>query len=51
MLVLTLKVGDKLQVGDDVVVHITRTMRNDVRLAIDAPKNVNLRRIKGEERG
>lgn len=51
MLVLTLKVGDKLQVGDDVVVHVSRTMRNNVTLAIDAPKKVNLRRVKGEERG
>jgi carbon storage regulator len=51
MLVLTLKVGEKLLVGDDVVVNISRTMRNNVTLAIDAPKKVNLRRIKGEERG
>lgn len=45
MLVLTQKEGEILQVGDDVRIYIKRIKGNWVRLCIDAPKDVELRRI------
>lgn len=45
MLVLTQKEGEILQVGDDVRIYIKRIKGNWVRLCIDAPRHVELRRI------
>ncbi|MCP4809725.1 MAG: hypothetical protein GY913_24885 [Proteobacteria bacterium] len=39
------KEGEILQVGDDVRIYIKRIKGNWVRLCIDAPKSVELRRI------
>lgn len=45
MLVLTQKEGEILQVGDDVRIYIKPIKGNWVRLCIDAPQSVELRRI------
>ncbi len=54
MLVLTQKEGEILQVGDDVRIYIKRIRGNWVRLCIDAPREIELKRIpapsKREER-
>lgn len=42
MLVLTLKDGDALRVGEDVLIRI-QIDRGAVRFAIDAPKRVRIR--------
>ena len=45
LLVLTQKEGEILQVGDDVRIYIKRIKGNWVRLCIDAPRSVELKRI------
>jgi carbon storage regulator len=45
MLVLTQKEGEILQVGDNVRIYIKRIRGNQVRLCIDAPREVTLLRI------
>jgi len=45
MLVLTQKEGEILQVGDDVRIYIKRIRGNWVRLCIDAPREIELKRI------
>ena len=49
LLVLTQREGEILQIGDDVQVHIKRIKGNWVRLAIDAPREVTLKRIPVDE--
>lgn len=48
MLVLTLKEGERLDVGDNVHIHIKKIKGGWVRLVIDAPKEVELRRVRSE---
>lgn len=48
MLVLTLKEGERLDVGEDVHIHIRRIKGGWVRLVIDAPKEVELQRVRAE---
>ena len=50
MLVLTQKEGEILQVGDDVRIYIKRIKGNWVRLCIDAPRNIELKRIPAPRR-
>ncbi|MCB9743046.1 MAG: carbon storage regulator [Alphaproteobacteria bacterium] len=53
MLVLTQKEGEILQVGEDVRIYIKRIKGNWVRLCIDAPREIELKRIpapKGAQR-
>ena len=49
MLVLTHKEGEVLQIGDDIRIHVKRIKGNWVRLCIDAPRNVELRRLSAVE--
>ncbi len=49
MLVLTHKEGEVLQIGDDIRIHVKRIKGNWVRLCIDAPRNVELRRLGVDE--
>ena len=49
MLVLTHKEGEVLQIGDDIRIHVKRIKGNWVRLCIDAPRNVELRRLAVDE--
>ena len=49
MLVLTHKEGEVLQIGDDIRIHVKRIKGNWVRLCIDAPRDVELRRLSTAE--
>ena len=49
MLVLTHKEGEVLQIGDDIRIHVKRIKGNWVRLCIDAPRDVELRRLSVDE--
>ena len=46
MLVLTRKVGEYIQIGDDVRVYLSKIECNRVRMAIDAPDHVEV--LRGE---
>lgn len=50
MLVLTRKVGEKLLVGDDVVVSVIEVNRGSVRLGVEAPQEVSILRFEVYER-
>lgn len=42
MLILTRRVGERLMVGDDIVIKVVRVDGNQVRIGIDAPRNVRI---------
>ena len=42
MLTLTLKQGEKVQIGDEIVVMITDIDRNKIRIGIQAPRNISI---------
>lgn len=42
MLVLSRKVGERILVGDNVIVTVVRIGPNAVRLGIEAPKDMNI---------
>lgn len=44
MLVLTRKVGERLVIGDEVVITVSEVKGENIRLAIDAPKTVKIYR-------
>jgi len=44
MLILTRRVGESLIIGDDVVVNVLGTKGNQVRIGVDAPKEVSVHR-------
>jgi len=44
MLVLTRKPRQKIVIGDDIVINVVEVQGDNVRLAIDAPKNVKIYR-------
>ena len=44
MLVLTRKVGEKIWIGEDICLTVVQVDRGKVRLGIEAPKDVNIRR-------
>ncbi len=46
MLVLGRKPGEYVIIGKDIVVKVVKSLEGDLRLAIDAPKNVNI--LRGE---
>jgi carbon storage regulator len=46
MLVLTIKEGERVEVGDDVVVRMMRDKLGKVRLAFEAPRHVRIMRGK-----
>ncbi|HEV7168339.1 MAG TPA: carbon storage regulator CsrA [Micrococcaceae bacterium] len=45
MLVLTRKLGEKLLIGEDIVITVLDTRGDSVRLGIDAPRGVSIQRI------
>lgn len=49
MLVLSRKVGERIHVGDDIVLEIRRIAGNRVTLALEAPRNVRI--LRGELEG
>ena len=44
MLILTRKVGEALKIGDDVTITVLSVKGNQVRIGIDAPKEVSVHR-------
>ena len=44
MLVLTREIGETFSIGDDVTVQILGVSGNQVRLGIDAPKDIKIHR-------
>jgi carbon storage regulator len=46
MLVLSRKVGERIHVGDDIILEIRRIAGNRVTLALEAPRNVRI--LRGE---
>ena len=42
MLVLTRKVDEKINIGDDIILTVLEIGRTSVKLGIDAPKNVSI---------
>ena len=40
MLVLTRRIGESIQIGTDIEVHIISVEGNQIRIGVDAPKNV-----------
>jgi len=44
ILVLTRKAGQKILIGDDIVIYFLRTTEEDFRIGIDAPDDVKILR-------
>jgi carbon storage regulator len=44
MLVLTRKVGERIHIGEDIVVTVVRIQNDKVRIGIEAPTNVAIHR-------
>jgi len=44
MLILTRRVGETLMVGDDICITVLAVKGHQVRLGVDAPKNVSVHR-------
>lgn len=44
MLILTRKVGEALKIGDDVTITVLSVKGHQVRIGIDAPKDVSVHR-------
>ena len=44
MLILTRKSGEKIAIGDDIVITVLETKGNQVKLGIEAPLNVTIHR-------
>lgn len=44
MLVLTRNEGQSLKIGDEITVTILSTKGNQIRIGIDAPKNIDVHR-------
>jgi carbon storage regulator len=49
MLVLTRKVGERIIIGDDIVITVTKIQGNRIQVAIEAPANKKI--IRGETSG
>lgn len=50
MLILTRRVGERVKIGDDVTVTVLGVNGNQIRVGIEAPKNVAVHRKKIYER-
>lgn len=44
MLVLTRKVGERIQIGDQITLSVVRVQNGKVRIGIEAPESVKIRR-------
>lgn len=49
MLVLTRKLGEQIQIGDDIVMQVVAVQRGRVRLGITCPHEVEIRRPRSKE--
>jgi carbon storage regulator len=50
MLVLSRKNGERILVGEDIIIEVVRATDGSVRLGIDAPQTVNIVREELKER-
>ena len=50
MLVLTRKVGERINIGDDIIVGVIEIDRGNIRLGIEAPRNITILRQEVYER-
>ena len=44
MLILTRREGESVRIGDDITITVLRVKGSQVRLGVDAPKNVSVQR-------
>lgn len=44
MLIITRRAGEKIMVGEDVVIHVMEVVGNSARIGIEAPKSVRVYR-------
>ena len=44
MLILTRKIGESIIIGDDIVIKVIETGKNNIRIGIDAPKEISVLR-------
>lgn len=44
MLILTRKIGESIVIGDDIVIKVVETGKNNVRIGIDAPREITVLR-------
>jgi len=44
MLVLTRKIGDSVIIGDDIEITVLKISREQIKLGINAPKNISVHR-------
>lgn len=50
MLVLTRKVGEKIKIGDDTVIRVLEISKGNVKVGIEAPRDVSIMRYEVYER-
>ena len=44
MLVITRKLGEKIMIGDDIVVTLLETKGSQARIGVEAPRNISIHR-------
>ena len=44
MLILTRKVGESIVIGDDIIIKVVETGKNNIRIGIDAPREITVLR-------
>ncbi len=50
MLVLTRKIGERIRIGDDIVLNVLEISKGSVRIGIEAPRQVPIYRFEVYER-
>ena len=45
MLVIARKVGEELKIGDDIIVKIISLEKNQIKIGIDAPRDISILRM------
>ena len=50
MLILTRKPGEKIRIGDDITIHVVDIGKGNVRIGVEAPKDVSIMRDEVVER-
>jgi carbon storage regulator len=50
MLILTRKAGEKIRIGDNITIHVVDVGKGNVRIGVEAPKDVTIMRDEVLER-